>query len=35
MLQKESPLLKRAEMWKAVGLFKSELTLVDRWRLSK
>jgi hypothetical protein len=26
---------KEAELWKAVGLFKAELALVDRWRLGE
>jgi hypothetical protein len=26
---------REAEPWKAVGLFKAELTLVDRWRVGE
>jgi hypothetical protein len=26
---------KESELWKAVGLFKAELSLVDRWRLGE
>jgi hypothetical protein len=26
---------REAKLWKAVGLFKAELALVDRWRLDE
>jgi hypothetical protein len=26
---------REAELWKAAGLFRAELALVDRWRLGK
>jgi hypothetical protein len=26
---------REAEMWKAAGLFRAELALMDRWRLGK